>query len=184
MSTKNKEESFKSLSISDKIEKIIQFNKEKLTKHSRLNSSVYLFGSNNKVFTVIINEQKFFKDEDYKYILKNIIKENIEKIEYKDNTKIIEALLIREDLFYRNIKDKNKIDLEKSVGEDSLIIYRETLFEMNLKILDVIASVDTKTGHRYEGCDIVFSNKPVEDLTYSKLDPDDNLKGILTDFID
>jgi len=129
---------------------------------------------------VPVDNKKYFKDRDYRDIFRDILKGIINDYAYK---KIVITHLFYLSEGYFNPKHKNLQNINLDVtfsnnnANESLLIYFEDKINMKLEVYDRISIVDK--GKKFT----IVSKDPIKELEYCKLDPDDNLKGSLTNIL-
>lgn len=166
-------------SISSKIQKLIHYNKQYLIKHGIIQSFIYLFDKTGMFHSLNIDSSLLLNDLDYKQILKSIVKDEIEKLEITNNTKIIKILFIYEYYFDTAI-DLNNLDEDYSENIDSdlqFTVYEEDKFNIKIQMHQCIQFKED--NNRY----IVVSENPSIINTYCKIDPNNDLKGTLTNIL-
>lgn len=173
-------ENFKNLSLSNKIEEVMNQNKKTLLTRGEISDNIYLVDSKDTLHTVPIEDKRFLKDPEYKEIFRDVLKVIINELGMK-NVDIVNLFYIKESFFntsYSNLKSINlDTTFNSSNANECLLIYSEDRINMKLEVYDLITGYDN--GNKYA----VLSSKPIKELDYCKIDPEDNLRGILTNII-
>mgnify|MGYP003647706661 CR=1 FL=1 len=173
-------EKFKTLNMQGKIDAIIQLNKKKIVMKGAIDYYIYLVDSTNALHVIDIDNKKYLDDPDYSDIFRGIVKSIISDFSY-EKVKITNLFYMKECYFNSEYKNINNVNLDstfnKQNANECLLIYSEDKVNMKLTIYDKITGIDK--GQRYT----VLSNIPIKEVEYCKFDPDDNLKGTLTNII-
>jgi hypothetical protein len=169
-------QAFKKLPIQEKINQILELNKAKIITRGSIDELIYLVDSKEQLHVVPIDNKKYLIDREYKEIFRDILKSIIEDFAY-EKKRIVKLFYIIDSYYSPHFKQDRNINLDvtfnKKNANESLILYIEDKLNMNLKIYDKIS------GEGY----CVVSKDPIKELDYCKLDPDDDLKGALTNII-
>lgn len=167
---------FKTLSIQGKMDDILANVKDTLIKGMSIIPMFYFFDQNDTLHVLKITE-KFLLKPGKEGILRNLVKEKIADLKSQDII-IDQVLFLREGFYSKSHPNKMEMNLEKdfnaSNGNEALIVSREDMFDFKLQIFDLIDFTDA--GKRF----VVMSEKPIEELEFCKIDPQNNLK---TNFI-
>lgn len=172
---------FKNLTLKEKVQEVININKDRLvTSNGLIDQFIYLVDNKNFLYAVPIENKKYIEDKEYTEIFRGILKSIISDYAYR-KINITYLFYIREGYFnskHSNLQDINlDTTFDKYNSNECLLVYNESKLSMELTIFDKITGRDQ--GIQYT----VLSENPIKKLKYCKIDPDDNLKGALTNIL-
>lgn len=163
-----------------KIQEVIKLNKAKLITNGDIDNFIYLVDTNDALHVIPVEDKRYLSDPDYVEIFRGVIKSVIS--DYKrDGVMIKHLFYLKEAYFSSSYKNLQDLDMDSTFSKynanECLMVYSEDKFNMKIAIYDmIISNID---GSKYT----VLSENPIKELDYCKLDPDDNLKGALTNII-
>lgn len=171
---------FKNKTLKEKVNSVIDLNKQKLIISGKIDNNIYLIDDKEKLRIIPVSDIKYLKDAEYMDIFRGIIKSIILDFNEK-NIKIKHLFYLKNSYFDFSYTDYPKLNLDNSFssenGNECLLVYFENKLSMRIEVYDKITGIDN--GEKYS----VLSKKPLKKLEYSKLDPDKELGGILTNII-
>ena len=171
---------FPILNLSNKINHLIDFSKQQLTKHHRLDNCFFLIDRNLTVYLIPIENDKFIDVQEYRKLFNKIASRVVKQIETEYDTVITNTLYIYVDVF--DVTATNKVDLNAQWDEDlerknSMIVINESKFNTNISVYGYIH------WHLEDGEHSIISEEPIKKLNLSKLDSDNEIKGFLTNIL-
>ena len=173
-------ENFIGSSLEDKILKIVNRNKGLLVMGKAIEHNVYLVDKHDTIHVIPVPKEKFLTNEEYKHLFRGLLKSTIKSLE-KAGTRIAELFYLEDTYFNPKAIGLEDLNLDYGFnrynGNECLLVYREDKLNMEITVFGKISGSDN-VG-RYT----VLSENPLTQLDYSKIDPDDNLGGALTNIL-